>query len=152
MKLEQSFSVEAPADAVWEALTDIARVAGCLPGAELERSQEDGTYEGTFTVRLGPATAAYRGTLSVESAEQAARTQTIKASGRDTRGQGSARATIVSSLSPEGEQTRVNVITDLTITGSLARFGRGGMISDVANRLLEQFAACLQQQLRAPDA
>jgi uncharacterized protein len=152
MKLEQSFSVEAPADAVWEALTDIARVAGCLPGAELQRSQEDGSFTGTFTVRLGPATAAYRGILRVESVEQAAWTQTITASGRDTRGQGSARATIVSSLSPDGDQTNVNVITDLTITGSLARFGRGGMIADVAGRLLEQFAGCLQQQLLGPDA
>lgn len=152
MKLEHSFAVDAPPEAVWDALVDVARVAGCLPGAVLERSQEDGSFTGTFTVRLGPATAAYRGTLKVESVDEPGRTQTIQGSGRDTRGQGSARATIVSSLSPEGEQTRVNVITDLTITGSLARFGRGGMISDVANRLLEQFAACLQQQLRAPDA
>jgi uncharacterized protein len=152
MKLEQSFSVEAPTDAVWEALTDIARVAGCLPGAELDRSQDDGSFTGTFTVRLGPATAAYRGTLSVESIEQEARTQTIKASGRDTRGQGSARATIVCFVTPDGDQTQVNVITDLTITGSLARFGRGGMIADVARRLLDQFAGCLQQQLLGPDA
>jgi uncharacterized protein len=127
-------------------------VAGCLPGAVLEAGQEDGIYEGTFTVRLGPATAAYRGTLKVGSVDDAAHAQTMQASGRDTRGQGSARATIVSSLSPEGEQTRVNVITDLTITGSLARFGRGGMIADVASRVLDQFAACLHQQLLPPDA
>jgi carbon monoxide dehydrogenase subunit G len=133
---------------VWEALTDIARVAGCLPGAELERSQEDGAS----TVRLGPAIASYRGSLSVESVEQATRTQTITASGRDTRAQGSARATIVSSVSPHGDQTKVSVATDLTITGSLARFGRGGMIADVASRLLDQFAKCLQQQLLGPDA
>ncbi len=103
MKLEQSFAVEAPADTVWRALTDIARVAPCLPGAELERSQEDGVYEGKFTVKLGPATAAYRGTLRVESIDEAAHTQIMQASGRDTRGQGSVRATIVSALYGEGE-------------------------------------------------
>jgi carbon monoxide dehydrogenase subunit G len=77
MRLEQSFAVQAPADAVWMTLTDIARVASCLPGAALERSEEEDSFTGTFTVRPGPATAAYRGRLRVESANEAALTQII---------------------------------------------------------------------------
>ncbi len=101
-------------------------------------------YQGSFSVKLGPATAAYQGTLKMESLEAATRRSTMRASGRDRRGQGSANATIVSHVIPEGERTRVDVVTDFTIAGRLARFGRGGMIEDVANRLLQEFARGLQ--------
>ncbi len=96
MKLEQSFKVEAPLDQVWEALIDVERVAPCLPGAEVTEAGEDGTYRGNFTVKLGPTTAAYRGELKMESVDEASRRVTMRASGQDKRGQGSAKATIVS--------------------------------------------------------
>jgi len=152
VKLEQSFEVRAPVERVWETLIDIERVAPCLPGAEITEADDDGTYRGSFSVRLGPTTAAYRGQLDLEEVDETARRVVMRASGQDKRGQGSAKATIVSTMHEEGESTRVNVETDFTITGRLARFGRGGMIQDISNRLLKDFASCLQQRIEAPPA
>jgi uncharacterized protein len=152
VKLEQSFEVRAPVERVWETLIDIERVAPCLPGAEITEAGDDGTYRGTFSVRLGPTTAAYRGELNLEERDEAARRVVMRANGQDKRGQGSAKATIVSTMREEGEATRVDVQTDFTITGRLARFGRGGMIQDISNRLLREFAECLQQRIEAPPA
>jgi uncharacterized protein len=127
MKLEQSFEVAAPIDEVWAALNDLERVAPCLPGAAITEHDEDGTYHGTFQVKLGPTTAAYRGT--------------------DKRGQGGASATIVNTLSEHDGATTVHAATDFTITGRLASFGRGGMMQDISNRLLRDFSTCLQSRL-----
>jgi carbon monoxide dehydrogenase subunit G len=147
MRLEQSFTVQAPVERVWDALIDVPRVAPCLPGAEVSEVGEDGSYHGTFSVKLGPTTASYRGTLKLAELDEAARRATMSARGTDKRGQGGASATIVSTLVPDGDATRVDVDTDFTITGRLARFGRGGMIEDVSKRLLREFAACLQTTL-----
>jgi carbon monoxide dehydrogenase subunit G len=152
MKLEQTFEVHAPVERVWETLIDIERVAPCLPGAEITEASEDGTYRGTFSVRLGPTTAAYRGELKMRELDEEGRRVVMDASGQDKRGQGSAKATIVSTMREEGDLTRVDVKTDFTITGRLARFGRGGMIQDISNRLLREFAECLQQRIEAPPA
>jgi carbon monoxide dehydrogenase subunit G len=152
MKLEHSFQVAAPLERVWEALIDVERVAPCLPGAEITEAGEDGTYRGTFSVRLGPTTAAYRGQLSMEEVDESAHRAVMKASGQDKRGQGSAKATIVSRMRQEGDATTVEVETDFTITGRLARFGRGGMIEDVSNRLLRDFSECLQKTIEASGA
>jgi carbon monoxide dehydrogenase subunit G len=152
MKLEQSFSVQAPVERVWEALIDVPRVAPCLPGAEVAEAGEDGVYHGTFTVKLGPTTASYRGTLELAELNEAARRASMSARGTDKRGQGGASATIVSTLVADGDATRVDVDTDFTITGRLARFGRGGMIEDVSKRLLREFAACLQTTLAGEPA
>ena len=152
MKLEQSFDVRAPVERVWETLIDVERVAPCLPGAEITEAGDDGTYRGTFSVRLGPTTAAYRGQLEMEELDEAARRVVMRASGQDKRGQGSAKATIVSTMRDDGELTHVDVETDFTITGRLARFGRGGMIKDISNRLLKEFASCLQERIEAPPA
>jgi carbon monoxide dehydrogenase subunit G len=151
VKLEQSFEVDAPLERVWEALIDVERVAPCLPGAEVTEVGEDGVYRGTFTVKLGPTTAAYRGELKIDSLDEAAHEATMRASGTDKRGQGGAKATMVSTLSErDGGGTQVAVETDFTITGRLARFGRGGMIQDVSNRLLRDFADCLRSGLEQP--
>jgi uncharacterized protein len=152
MKLEHSFQVAAPLDRVWEALIDVERVAPCLPGAEVTEAGEDGTYCGTFAVRLGPTTAAYNGELSMEEVDAEAHRAVMRASGQDKRGQGSAKATIVSELREEGGSTTVDVETDFTITGRLARFGRGGMIQDVSNRLLRDFSECLQKTIESSEA
>ena len=149
MKLEQSFTVEAPVQRVWEALIDVQRVAPCLPGAQVTEVTDDGTYHGTFSVKLGPTTAAYNGTLKLDEVDEAGRRVTMSARGTDKRGQGGASATIVSFLSEEAAGTRVEVDTDFTITGRLARFGRGGMIEDVSRRLLGEFSACLQSTIAA---
>ena len=152
MKLQQSFEVRAPVERVWETLIDIERVAPCLPGAEITEAGDDGAYRGDFTVKLGPTTASYRGELHMEETDASAHRAVMRASGQDKRGQGSAKATIVSELEAAGEVTRVEVDTDFTITGRLARFGRGGMIQDISNRLLKDFAECLQQRIEAEPA
>ena len=152
MKLEQSFEVRAPLERVWETLVDVERVAPCLPGAEITEVAEDGSYHGTFSVRLGPTTAAYRGELQIEERDEDAHRVTMRATGQDKRGQGSAKATIVSTMRSEDDVTRVDVETDFTITGRLARFGRGGMIQDISNRLMKDFANCLQERIEAPPA
>jgi carbon monoxide dehydrogenase subunit G len=148
MKLEQSFEVDAPLETVWAALIDVQRVAPCLPGAELTDASDDGTYRGTFSVKIGPAKASYNGTMTMEEVDEAAHKVSMRASGTDKRGQGGAKALMQSTLTErEGGGTRVEVVTDMTITGRLASFSRGGMIQDVSNRLLGEFASCLQASL-----
>jgi carbon monoxide dehydrogenase subunit G len=152
MKLEQSFTVAAPVEQVWDMLIDVERVAPCLPGAEVTGQRPDGSYEGNFTVKLGPTTASYRGSLKMDSLDEASRTATMHANGTDKRGQGGAHAVIVSTLHQEGEETVVDVITDFTITGRLARFGRGGMIEDISKRMLRDFSQCLQASMASEPA
>ena len=108
MKLEQAFEVQAPIEQVWEALIDLERVAPCLPGATITGHDEDGTYHGEFKVKLGPTTAAYKGTVKIEEADAATHTATMRAKGTDKRGQGGANATIVNTLTAEGDVTRVD--------------------------------------------
>ena len=156
MKLEQSFEVDAPLETVWAALIDVQRVAPCLPGAELTDASEDGTYKGTFSMKIGPAKASYNGTMVMEEVDEANHKVSMRASGTDKRGQGGAKALMHSTLRErEGGGTHVDVVTDMTITGRLASFSRGGMIQDVSNRLLGEFASCLQASLAteqpAPD-
>src|ERR671929_887696 len=152
MKLEQSFTVAAPVEQVWEALVDVERVAPCLPGAQITGRDGEGNYQGTFSVKLGPTTAAYNGTLRMEALDEASRTATMAAKGTDRRGQGGASATIVSTMRQTGEETTVDVSTDFHITGRLARFGRSGMIEDISRRLMRDFAECLQATLASGPA
>src|ERR1700749_2757105 len=148
MKLEQSFEVAAPLERVWQTLIDVEHVAPCLPGAAVTGRNDDGSYNGTFTVKIGPTTASYTGRLEMENIDEVAHTATMQAQGTDKRGQGGAKATIQSRLAPaNGRGTRVEVVTDYHITGRLARFGRGGMIEDISERLLREFAKRLQSAL-----
>jgi len=132
---------------VWKALIDVEHVAPCLPGAAVTKKNDDGTYDGTFTIKIGPTTASYAGKLRMEQVDETAHSATMQANGTDKRGQGGAKATIVSSLSETAGGTRVEVNTDYHITGRLARFGRGGMIEDISQKLLREFAERLQQSL-----
>src|ERR1700744_149023 len=148
MKLEQSFEVSAPLQRVWEALIDVERVAPCLPGAAVTGRNDDGSYNGEFKVKIGPTSAAHSGKLNMESVDDDAHHATMQAAGADKRGQGGAKATIESSVEEiDADTTKVNVSTDYHITGRLARFGRGGMIEEISNRLLREFAERLQAML-----
>src|SRR3954452_1275936 len=147
MQLEQSFEIHAPLDQVWAALIDLEQVAPCLPGAAITGRDDDGTYRGTFNIKLGPATASYNGTVRVSDVDEGSHTATLTAKGTDKRGQGGASATIVNRLSATDVGTRVEASTDMAITGRLAAFGRPGMIKDVSNRMMGEFASCLQARL-----
>jgi carbon monoxide dehydrogenase subunit G len=145
MKLEQSFEVSAPLQRVWEALIDVERVAPCLPGATVTGRNDDGSYNGEFKVKIGPTSAAYSGKLNMDSVDEDTHRATMQAAGTDKRGQGGAKASIESSVQEvDADTTTVNVSTDYHITGRLARFGRGGMIEEISNRLLREFAKNLQ--------
>ncbi len=133
---------------VWDALIDVERVAPCLPGASVTSRNEDGSYNGEFKVKIGPTSAAYSGKLNMESVDEDSHQATMQAAGTDKRGQGGAKATIDSSVEEiDAGTTQVNVSTDYHITGRLARFGRGGMIEEISNRLLREFATNLQAML-----
>jgi uncharacterized protein len=152
MKLEQSFEVAAPLERVWEAMIDVERVAPCLPGASVSGRNADGSFIGEFKVKIGPTSASYSGTLSVEHVDGDTHTATIESAGTDRRGQGGARATIVTSLVDAGHgRTAVSVESDYQITGRLARFGRGGMIEEISKRLLGEFSDNLQAMIAGGD-
>ena len=142
-----------PIERVWQALIDVERVAPCLPGAAVTGRNDDGSYNGTFTIKIGPTTAVYTGKLEMRERRRGAAPATMHAQGTDKRGQGGAKATIISTLTATDDGgTRVDVVTDYHITGRLARFGRGGMIEDISERLLREFAERLQESLVADPA
>ncbi len=147
MKLEQSFEIAAPLDEVFDALIDLERVAPCLPGAAITGRDDEGAYRGTIVIKLGPTTAPYNGTITIDAIDREAYTATLNARGTDKRGQGGATAIIVNRLSDVDGRTRVDAETDMNITGRLARFGRPGMVQDISNRMLKEFASCLQERL-----
>jgi carbon monoxide dehydrogenase subunit G len=150
MRLEQSFEVPVPVDSAWEVLLDLPRIAPCMPGATLTGVEGD-SFTGTVKVKLGPIMLTYHGKGRFVERDEAARRVVIEASGKDTRSAGTAAATVTAVLKDEGERTRVDVVTELTITGRPAQFGRG-MISDVSTKLLGQFADCLEGELSGPPA
>ncbi|MFF0112793.1 SRPBCC family protein [Streptomyces prasinus] len=148
MELHHEFTVPVPVDDAWPALLDIERVAPCLPGATVE--EYDGrTVTGSVKVKVGPVTVTYRGTAVFEERDEAARRMVLAASGRETRGQGTARATVTATLGEQDGGTAVSVRTDLTVTGRPAQFGRG-VLAEVGERLIGRFAACLSEQLTRP--
>jgi carbon monoxide dehydrogenase subunit G len=150
MDLNNEFSVPLPIDRAWELLTDVERIAPCMPGAQLTGVEGD-TYTGKVLIKLGPVTAQYAGTAAFENKDDVAHVAVLRASGRDSRGQGNASALITAALAPDGGQTKVSVHTDLTITGKVAQFGRG-VILEVSAKLLNQFVECLESSLIAETA
>jgi carbon monoxide dehydrogenase subunit G len=146
MKLEHSFEIPVSADRAWTALMDIEGVAACFPGAALE-SVEDDEFKGAVRVKLGPISMTYRGKAQFTSKDPEALRATLKAVGRDAKGSGTARADVLVVLRAEGKgRTSVHLTTDLAVTGKPAQFGRG-VISDVSNGILGQFAKNLAERL-----
>ncbi|HEY7050061.1 MAG TPA: SRPBCC family protein [Jatrophihabitantaceae bacterium] len=145
MQLEHSFTVPVGVEEAWRVLLDIERVAPCMPGASLDSVDGD-RFTGTVKVKVGPIGLTYKGKASFVEKDEAARRAVIDAQGKDARGNGTAAAKVAATLQSEGDSTRVDVVTDLNITGKPAQFGRGVMV-DVGNKLIGQFADCLAGQL-----
>ncbi|MFG2796570.1 SRPBCC family protein [Streptomyces pseudovenezuelae] len=154
MELHHEFTVPVPVDEAWRALLDIERVAPCMPGAVVE-DYDGRTVTGSVKVKVGPITVTYKGTAVFEEQDEAAHRLVLIASGREIRGQGTARATVTGTLTGQDGGTAVSVRTDLAVTGRPAQFGRG-VLAEVGDRLVGRFSACLAERLgereEAPEA
>ncbi|HSF97644.1 MAG TPA: SRPBCC family protein [Ornithinibacter sp.] len=144
MELTHDFTVPAPIDQTWATFMDLHRVGSCFPGAVVTDASDDG-FAGTVKVKLGPIALQYAGAGTFLERDDQAHRAVIEAKGKDKRGNGTAGATVTIQLAPSGEGTRVDVTTDLSVTGKPAQFGRGVM-QDVSDKLLGQFVACIESQ------
>ncbi|MAT02232.1 MAG: carbon monoxide dehydrogenase [Acidimicrobiaceae bacterium] len=146
MELSNEIEVNAPIEEVWNAFNTPERIAPCLPGAELQEVEGD-NFKGAVKIKVGPITAQYKGIATYQEKDESSKRVVIKGDGRDTRGAGNASALITAQLSEVSSNvTNVKVLTELTITGKVAQFGRGA-ISDVSGKLMTQFANNLEEIL-----
>ncbi|HEY0871372.1 MAG TPA: SRPBCC family protein, partial [Acidothermaceae bacterium] len=146
MKIENEFSVNVPVDEAWQVLTDLERIAPCMPGAQLTGREGD-AFLGKVKVKVGPVISEFAGTASFIEKNDATHHAVIDAKGRDSRGAGNASAIITAQLRADGDhRTVVTVETDLKISGKLAQFG-SGMIAEVSSKLLTQFVDSLEKQV-----
>ena len=151
MDLNHEFIVNVPVNDAWVILTDLERIAPCLPGAQLTEVEGD-TYRGQVKVKVGPIVAQFKGQASFVTRDDAAHTASLKAEGRDTTGKGTASAIITAQLtSVTPTSTKCTVVTDLTISGKVAQFGRGAL-ADVSDKLLAQFSENLNQLITSAPA
>ncbi len=148
MRLENSFEVPAPPDAAWDLLVDVPRVIPCMPGATLDETVDDSTWKATMQVKLGPISLTFATDVKQDELDEAARRARLSARAREARGRGAAQATIESSLSGVDGGTRIDIVTDLSLAGPVAQYGRG-IVEDVSSQLVTRFAECLQAQLAA---
>jgi carbon monoxide dehydrogenase subunit G len=145
MELEHSFTIPVPAERAWQVLLDVEQVAPCMPGATVDSVNGD-VITGRIKVKVGPVALTYSGSARFTERDEQARSVTLEASGKETRGSGTAAATVRSSLRDEGGQTRVVIHTTMSVTGRPAQFGRGVM-AEVGGRIIERFSANLAAQL-----
>jgi carbon monoxide dehydrogenase subunit G len=145
MELTNEFRVDVPVPDAWKVLTDVERIAPMLPGAQLQEVEGE-VYRGIVKVKVGPITAQYKGQATFVERDEAAGRVVLRATGRDTRGQGNASADITATMTPDGDGTQVSVVTDLTVTGKVAQFGRG-VLAEVSAKLIGQFVDALHDDL-----
>lgn len=148
MRLENSFEVPAPPEAAWDLLMDMPRVVPCMPGATLQETVDSSNWIATMQVKLGPISLAFKTDINREEVDEQVRRTRLRAKAREARGRGAAQATIESSLTSVDGGTKVELVTDLSLTGAVAQYGRG-IVQDVSTQLVTQFADCLKAQLGA---
>jgi uncharacterized protein len=151
MQLENSFAVNAPPDRVFAYLLDVNKVVGCVPGAELVETVDSSTFKGKVKVKVGPITVAYSGTARIADRDDAARTATLEAEGRETTGPGSARAKALMHVAEDGASSIVKITTEYSVAGRVAQFGRGVM-EDVSRRIVNDMAACIKANVEGQSA
>ena len=152
LEIAKTFVVNAAPEAVWSFLTDLPRVARCLPGAAIGEKVDDKTSTGTMTIKVGPVSSTYKGKVVFERLDPGARTAEILASGQDVRGKGGADLRLTSSLKPlPGGQTEVTAISLVNVTGILAQMGRG-MIQDVSDEMFQIFSERMRAELESNGA
>lgn len=150
MDLQNSFVVPADIETAWKTLLDVEKIAPCMPGATLETNDGE-NFTGKVKVKLGPVSMTYGGAAKFVERNESTHTAVIEGTGKETRGSGTASALVTTKLTEEGpDRTRVDVTTDLTVTGKPAQFGRGVM-QDVAGRIIDQFSANLEAVIAGGD-
>jgi carbon monoxide dehydrogenase subunit G len=148
VRIESSFEVPVPPERAWNLLMDVPRVIPCMPGATLTETIDDDNWKAKMNVKLGPIALTFDADVKREEADEEARKARLAASARESRGRGAARATIESTLAALDGGTRVEVATELALTGAVAQYGRG-LVGDVSQQLVQSFADCLKKQLVA---
>jgi uncharacterized protein len=146
VRIENSFEVAAPLEDAWALLMDVPRIVPCMPGAQLTETVDDDHWKATMAVKLGPISLTFDTAVAREAADEAAHRAVLSADAREAKGRGSAKATIESTLAEQDGGTRVDIVTDLALTGPVAQYGRG-LVQSVASQMTASFASCLQQQL-----
>lgn len=154
MQFDNSFEVAVPVPEAWKLLTDIPRIAPCMPGAEITEVVGERSYKGRVAVKLGPVALTFTGLARFEEIDEGGRAARVRAQGNDSKGRGGAHADVSFRLVPVSNNgTRVLIHTNLQLSGSVAQYGRGvGMVADLAQHLIGQFADCLQTRILAAPA
>jgi uncharacterized protein len=153
MEIANAFDVPLPPDEAWKVLLDIERIMPCVPGAELIEVLGDGAYKGKVSVKLGPVALSFVGTAKFEKRDESAKRATVSAKGSDAKGRGGANAAVNFQLAPVDAGTRVEVLTNVNLSGAVAQYGRGtGVIQGVATQLTKQFADNLKAMLNREQA
>jgi carbon monoxide dehydrogenase subunit G len=148
MELKDTFTVEVPPERLWEVLTDVERIAPCVPGFELEEVDAP-DYRGKMKIKVGAIQMTYDATITFAERDDAAKRAVLKVKGKEQRGPGAVDATTTATLSGDAAGTTAEMVTNVQVTGRIAQFGRG-IISDVSSRLTEKFVNNLEQQVLAP--
>lgn len=153
MEFDNTFEVPVPVDEAWSILMDIERIAPCVPGAELTEVVDANTYKGKISVKLGPVALTFNGQTTFEEKDEASHSAKLKAQGTDAKGRGGAHANVDFGMEPSDNGTKVLIHTNLQLSGAVAQYGRGvGMVSDLAQQIIGQFADNLEKNVIAPPA
>jgi carbon monoxide dehydrogenase subunit G len=153
VEFDNAFEVPVPVDEAWAILMDIERIAPCVPGAELTEVVDENTYKGKISVRLGPVALTFNGQTQFEEKDGTSHRAKLKAQGTDAKGRGGAHAKVGFHMEPCDAGTKVIIHTDLQLSGAVAQYGRGvGMVKDLAQQIIGQFAANLKKNVIAPQA
>jgi uncharacterized protein len=146
VRIENTFTVAAPTEAAWDLLMDVPRVIPCMPGAKLDEVVDESHWKATMQVKLGPISLTFATDVERAEADESGKRVVLVANAREAKNRGRAQASVESRLAPEDGGTRVELNTDLTLSGPAAQYGRG-LIQDISSQLVTSFAKCLEAQL-----
>jgi carbon monoxide dehydrogenase subunit G len=148
LKISQTFVVEKPLDIIWDFFQDVPSVAQCLPGAQLQDRDDDGTYSGSLSVKLGPMTSLFEGKATIEP-DPASLSAIIEGKGVDKKGGSRGQVKVEYRITGTGQGSEVSVDADIHLSGPAAQFGRTGLINEMSKRLIREFVDCLEAKLGA---
>lgn len=153
MELKNEFEVSAPVEQAWPFLLDVTSVAECVPGGELLEKLNNRSFKGRISVKLGPVLLAFEGIANFTKIDEISHCTRVEAQGTDKKGRGTAQANVAMQLIPNGAATKVLIVTDLQLAGSVAQYGRAaGLIAEVSQHLVDEFAANLNRRIGSSSA